>query len=274
MINPDTGEKIKNIQIVSRGNRIIYRVIIERHGRTFNRDTDSLERALEVKQLALDFHSKNGRVPKDYKELGLSKYDRMTGISIDKSELPIECECRRCHDLVTYCSITPYYEYVRADRICTKCRNDLAYQQKFSESDTDYIDSCKVQDHYYRISMHRRGKTFTGYSKSLEEAIEIRNKVLAFYYENFRLPRPEELLEMGINVRKSAIDPSMKNIYHSKKDQSYLVYRYKNGKHFTKSFRSLEAAKDFRNRLFEFVDSQDRLPTKSEVEDLMSKVKI
>lgn len=274
MINTETGEKIKNIHIAKRGNRTVYRVVVTRHGETFNRDSETLERALEIKQLALEFYSRHGRVPKDYKELGLSKYDRMAGISIDRSELPIECECSRCHENTMYNYLATYYDYVRADRVCTKCRYDLDYQQKFSESDTNCIYECKVQDLYYRVSIDRRKKKFISYSKSLDEAIEIKNKVFAFYYEHFRLPEPEELLKLGIDVRESAIDLSMKNIYRNERDQMYLVYRYKNGANVNKSFKSLEDAKVFRDQLFEFVDSHDRLPTKAEVKDLVLKVKI
>ena len=69
-------------------------------------------------------------------------------------------------------------------------------------------------------------------------------------------------------------DPSMKYILYRRDRSRYEVNIIRKGMRVRRSFESLEDAKVFRDLLAEFVDKNNRIPTKAEVEDLVSKVKI
>lgn len=66
----------------------------------------------------------------------------------------------------------------------------------------------------------------------------------------------------------------MKYILYRKDRSRYEVNIIRNGMRIRRSFESLEDAKVFRDLLTEFVDMHDRIPTKAEAEDLVSKVNI
>ena len=69
-------------------------------------------------------------------------------------------------------------------------------------------------------------------------------------------------------------DSSMKHIFYRKDRKRYEALITKNYSRIRRSFESLEDAKVFRDLLVEFVDKNKRIPTKTESEDLMSKMNI
>ena len=267
---------IKNIIYIESVDR--YRVDITRKRKKFYRTTRSLESAIEAKRLALEFYEKHGRLPDNYKELNLPRVESSYEFYIRKDELPITQICSRCKKYMTYASMSAYKTFAESGDLCHYCRKDLADLEKFQslseeEQASKYIS--KHPDHSYRIDICKRGQNLRFHQRSLNEAIDARDKILKFYDENFRLPSREELKSvLGIELMTKDRDSSMKHIFYRKDRKRYEALITKNYSRIRRSFESLEDAKVFRDLLAGFVTENKRIPTKSEAEDLMSKMNI
>lgn len=267
---------IKNIIYIESVDR--YRVDITRKRKKFYRTTRSLESAIEAKRLAIEFYEKHGRLPDNYKELNLPRVESSYEFFIRLEDLPITQRCSRCKRFVTYASMSSYKIFAEAGDLCHYCRKDLADLEKFQalsdeEQSAKYIS--KHSDHSYRIDLCKRGQNIRFNQRSLNEAIDARDKILKFYDENFRLPSRNELNPvLGIKLMTEDRDSSMKYILYRKDRKRYEVSIARNHSRVRRSFESLEDAKAYRDLIVEFVDENKRIPSKTEVEDLMSKVKI
>lgn len=274
MHNQTTG--IKNIIYIESVDR--YRVDITRKRKKFYRTTRSLESAIEAKRLALEFYEKHGRLPDNYKELNLPRVESSYEFYIRKDELPITQICSRCRKYMTYVSMSAYKTFAESGDLCHYCRKDLEDLEKFQalseeEQASKYIS--KHSEHSYRIDICKRGQNLRFNQRSLNEAIDARDKILKFYDENFRLPSREELKSvLGIELMTKDRDSSMKHIFYRKDRKRYEALITKNYRRIRRSFESLEDAKVFRDLLVEFVTENKRIPTKTEAEDLMSKMNI
>lgn len=255
-----------------------YRVDITRKRKKFYRTTRSLESAIEAKRLALEFYEKHGRLPDNYKELNLPRVESSYEFFIRLEDLPITQICSRCKKYMTYASMSAYKTFAESGDLCHYCRKDLADLEKFQalseeEQASKYIS--KHPDHSYRIDICKRGQNLRFHQRSLNEAIDARDKILKFYDENFRLPSREELKSvLGIELMTKDRDSSMKHIFYRKDRKRYEALITKNYSRIRRSFESLEDAKVFRDLLVEFVTENKRIPTKTEAEDLMSKMNI
>lgn len=255
-----------------------YRVDITRNRKKFYRTTRSLESAIEAKRLALEFYEKHGRLPDNYKELNLPRVESSYEFFIRLEDLPITQICSRCKKYMTYASMSAYKTFAESGDLCHYCRKDLADLEKFQalseeEQVSKYISKHSV--HSYRIDICKRGQNIRFNQRSFDEAVVSRDKILNFYDENFRLPSRNELNRvLGIKLMTEDRDSSMKYILFRKDRSRYEVNIIRNGMRIRRSFESLEDAKNYRDLLVEFVDVHKRIPTKAEVEDLMSKVRI
>lgn len=267
---------IKNIIYIESVDR--YRVDLTRKRKKFYRTTKTLESAIEAKRLALEFYEKHGRLPDNYKELNLPRVESSYEFFIRMEDLPITQQCARCKRFVTYASMSTYKIFAEAGDLCNYCRKDLADLEKLQalsdeERSSKYIS--KHSDHSYRIDLCKRGQNIRFNQRSLDEAINARDKILKFYDENFRLPTRYELRNtLGIELMTEDRNSSMKYIFFRKDRKRYEVSIARKSSKIRKSFESLEDAKVFRDLLVEFVDKHKRIPTKTEVKDLVSKVKI
>lgn len=267
---------VENIIYIERVNR--YRVDITRKRKKFYRTTRSLESAIEAKRLALEFYENHGRLPDNYKELNLPRVESSYKFFIRLEDLPITQICSRCRKYMTYASMSAYKTFAESGDLCHYCRKDLADLEKFQalseeEQASKYIS--KHPDHSYRIDICKRGQNLRFHQRSLNEAIDARDKILKFYDENFRLSSREELKSvLGIELMTKDRDSSMKHIFYRKDRKKYEALITKNYSRIRRSFESLEDAKVFRDLLVEFVDKNKRIPTKTEAEDLMSKMNI
>ena len=267
---------VENIIYIESVNR--YRVDITRKRKKFYRTTRSLESAIEAKRLALEFYEKNGRLPDNYKELNLPRVESSYEFFIRLEDLPITQICSRCKKYMTYASMSAYKTFAESGDLCHYCRKDLADLEKFQalseeEQASKYIS--KHSDHSYRIDICKRGQNIRFNQRSFDEAVVSRDKILKFYDENFRLPSREELKSvLGIELMTKDRDSSMKHIFYRKDRKRYEALITKNYSRIRRSFESLEDAKVFRDLLAGFVTENKRIPTKSEAEDLMSKMNI
>lgn len=254
-----------------------YRVDITRKRKKFYRTTRSLESAIEAKRLALEFYEKHGRLPNNYKELNLPRVESSYEFFIRLEDLPITQICSRCKRFVTYASMSSYKTFAESGDLCHYCRKDLADLEKFQalseeEQSSKYIS--KHSDHSYRIDICKRGQNLRFNQRSFDEAVVSRDKILRFYSEHFRLPSRKELTDvLKIKLMTDDRDPSMKYILYRRDRSRYEVNIIRKGMRVRRSFESLEDAKVFRDLLAGFVNENKRIPTKTEVEDLMSKIK-
>lgn len=252
-----------------------YRVDITRKRKKFYRTTRSLESAIEAKRLALEFYEKNGRLPDNYKELNLPRVESSYKFFIRLEDLPITQICSRCKKYMTYASMSAYKTFAESGDLCRKDLADLEKFQALSEEEQSSKYISKHSAHSYRIDICKRGQNLRFNQRSLDEAIVSRDKILKFYDEHFRLPSRNELNPvLGIKLMTDDRDPSMKYILYRRDRSRYEVNIIRKGMRVRRSFESLEDAKVFRDLLAEFVDENKRIPTKAEVEDLVSKVNI
>ena len=267
---------IKNIIYIESVDR--YRVDITRKRKKFYRTTRSLESAIEAKRLALEFYKKNGRLPDNYKELNLPRVESSYEFFIRLEDLPITQRCARCNKFVTYAAMSTYKIFAESGDLCHYCRKDLADLEKFQalseeEQASKYIS--KHSAHSYRVDICKRGQNIRFNQRSFDEAVVSRDKILKFYDENFRLPSRNELNPvLGIKLMTDDRDPSMKYILFRKDRSRYEVNIIRRGMRVRRSFESLEVAKAYRDLIVEFVNMHDRIPTKTEVEDLVSKINL
>ncbi len=273
MCNKSTG--IKNIIYIKSLDR--YRVDITRKRKKFYRTTRTLEFAIEAKRLALEFYEKHGRLPDNYKELNLPHSESSYEFFIRKSDLPIKQQCSRCKTFVTYASMSSYKTFAESGDLCHYCRKDLLALeelQSLTDEERSMKSISKHSDHSYRVDLFKRGQNLRFNQRSLEDAIDARDKVLNFYDKNFRLPTREELSDtLKIQLMTETRDSSMKYIMLRKDRNRYEVNISREGRKIRRSFTSLETAQTFRDRLSKFVETHDRVPTKAEIEDLLSKKK-
>ena len=255
-----------------------YRVDITRKRKKFYRTTRSLESAIEAKRLALEFYEKNGRLPDNYKELNLPRVESSYEFFIRLEDLPITQICSRCKKHMTYASMSAYKTFADSGDLCHYCRKDLADLEKFQalseeEQASKYIS--KHSDHSYRIDICKRGQNIRFNQRSFNEAIASRDKILRFYSERFRLPSRKELTDvLKIKLMTDDRDPSMKYILFRKDRSRYEVNIVRKGEKVRRSFESLEVAQTCRDLLVEFVNMHDRIPTKAEADDLVSKINL
>lgn len=271
-----TSTGIKNIIYIESVDR--YRVDLTHKRKKFYRTTKTLESAIEAKRLALEFYEKHSRLPKNYKELNLPRVESSYKFFIRLEDLPITQRCARCKKFVTYAAMSTYKIFAESGDLCHYCRKDLADLEKFQalsdeERSTKHI--LKHSDSSYRIDLSKRGRNLRFNQRSSDEAIDARDKILRFYDQNFRLPSRKELTDaLKIKLMTDDRDSSMKYILFRKDRNRYEVNIIREGMRIRRSFESLEVAKAYRDLLVEFVDSNDRLPTKTEVDDLVSKINL
>ena len=118
----------------------------------------------------------------------------------------------------------------------------------------------------YAVNIMRNGRAFQAYTDSLESAIEIRDKVYDFFKENNRLPSKEELnLKRRDKLSRPNSKDDRKNISYNRKLNAYAVTITRDCKTFLAYADSLEDALDIRDKVYDFFEENNRLPSKAEI---------
>lgn len=138
-----------------------------------------------------------------------------------------------------------------------------------SNSGHKYVyDREKTND--YAVSITRKRNTFFRAFNTLEEALQVRDRVLQFYEESGRLPSTKEI---GLRRREHRL----KTDHHREKyisldktcgKRPYRVLISKNRVSFVKHFATLEDAIKTRDEILDFFKEFDRLPNREEQETL------
>lgn len=138
-----------------------------------------------------------------------------------------------------------------------------------SNSGHKYVYSREKTDDY-AVSITRKRDRFFRAFNTLEEAINIRDRVLQFYEEFSRIPSAKEI---GLKRREHRLQTDSHNERHISLDETcgkrpYRVLIVKNRVSFVKNFSTLEEAIKTRDEVLDFFKEFDRLPNREEQETL------
>ena len=258
--------EFRNIVHLKGTNR--YRVVLQRDGLIFRRTVRSLESAEETRDLALLYYEEHGRLPANYKDLNLNRFETSPDYAISIKDLPITQRCVRCKQFVTYNAITSYYRFARSDDLCSACRKDLKEVENRKKMTSDE----RLNQHIVRfengsceIKFCKRSQELRFRQPSFKDAVSARNRILRFYEEYFRLPSREELSNvLKIKLFRDTSRKEMKNIFYRESSDDYLVHACRKNRRFRKVFKDLDDAKEYRDLLMKFIKSNKRLPTDEE----------
>lgn len=138
-----------------------------------------------------------------------------------------------------------------------------------SNSGYKYVYSREKTDDY-AVSITRKRDRFFRAFNTIEEALQVRDRVLQFYEEFSRIPSAEEI---GLKRREHRLQTDSRNERHISLDETcgkrpYRVLIVKNRASFVKNFSTLEEAIKTRDEVLDFFKEFDRLPNREEQEEL------
>lgn len=135
----------------------------------------------------------------------------------------------------------------------------------------------------YRLAITKRGAYFSKNFATLEEAIEIRARLLQFFKEYDRLPSRKEQEELfGLKFKPSTRKHHRKHTYSksntgqlhitfNKPCDRYQIQIVRQQQRFSAVSRSLEEAIAIRDEALKFYEDHGRLPSKSECFEAIKK---
>ena len=169
-----------------------YIVKIKRNRAEFRYDADSLDEAKSVKSRALEFYASNDRMP-TRTDLNLKPgHEGRDGLYTPYLDV-YEDKCVNCGRTISYTTAAAYSRFKKRGRSCKYCCRDRKARKPWTS--TNVLNVSYMQDRVsrkYRVSLQRDGQIFFCNVETMEEAIEVREKALAFYNQHDRLPTKEE----------------------------------------------------------------------------------
>lgn len=131
----------------------------------------------------------------------------------------------------------------------------------------------------YAVTITRDCKTFLSYADSLEDALDIRDKVYDFFEENNRIPSKAEINVTRRNnngrrecktrrqtkLAQTNSKSGHRNISYSEQKRSFVCIIMRDGKMFNAHFDTLEEAIEIRDKVYDFFEENKRLPSKDEL---------
>ena len=180
----------KNIRFDKRRNR--YLLSMMRQKQLFRASFKTLEESIAAKDTLFKFYDENGRLPKR-SEIGLDEgYGEYDGLFFINPTESVET-CVRCKDDVICKTYAFRSEFNRRGKLCERCVHDTRERKTWSQTNVLNVSYEKKKNRIsYRVSIYRRGKRFVCFTRTLDDAVEIRDKVLDFYNRNLRLPDKQE----------------------------------------------------------------------------------
>lgn len=169
-----------------------YIVKIKRRRAEFRYEADTIDEARSVKSRALDFYQSNDRLP-SRTEIGLkSGHADRDGLYTPYIDV-YEDKCVECERLVRYTTAAAYSRFKKRGRSCSTCLMDRKDRKPWTSTNVLNVSYMKDRvERKYRVSLCRAGQIFFCNVESMEEAIEVRDRALAFYKQHNRLPTAEE----------------------------------------------------------------------------------
>lgn len=250
--------------------RDIHKVLIRRGKKFFNVEAKSLDEAKSIKSKVLDFYEKNGYLP-ERRQIGMNPgRNGSQGLYDIIQPNAIVSQCTRCKDKVSYHSKAAYQRFLNADKECLNCRRSAGKNASWGKTklfNITYSESRRSKP--YRVSLYRNGEMFYQQVDALENAIELRDKVLDFYNTNDRLPSEEECQEQfGIKLRGN-IGNKSPNISKPATSKFYEVKVSRSRKLYISRHETLSEAQAYRDEVIKYYDEHNALPTVEQVKHLL-----
>lgn len=252
-----------------------YRVVITRDSRTFTRYVDTIEEGVKIRDRALDYYRRNGRLPKDLSELNLT--NQSSNLKKSKHEVnknfDRHAQCSRCKAELEFTNKESFKKFEKSDGLCKDCiKDDRRKNSDLKEDPMKYISWHKTSN-LYMVSIKRRGRKILIYQPTIEDAKIAREKIESFYDQNLRLPTREEAIEdLGIEVLRTGRDSELKNIAVIKNGFRYVAHLTRDGIRHSKTFVDLESAKLYRDYLIELDKEYNRFPTAEESKEKVNEL--
>lgn len=249
----------------------LYRVFIIRNHQKFTKYVDTIEEGVKIRDRALDYHRRNGRLPKDVSELLPSKKSKREV----KRNFYKHVQCSRCKTELEFTNKESFKKFEKSNELCKDCiKDDRRKNSDLTDDPMKYISWHKTSN-LYMVSIKRRGRKILIYQPTIEDAKIAREKIETFYDQNLRLPTREEAIEdLGIEVLRTGRDSELKNIAVIRNGFRYVAHLTRDGTRHSKTFYDLESAEAYRDYLYEFYDEHNRLPTKEESRRKVEEIKL
>lgn len=250
--------------------RDIYKILIRRGRKFFNVEAKSLDEAESIKSKVLDFYDKHGYLP-ERRQIGMKPgRNGSQGLYDIIQPEAINAECTRCKEQVSYRSKAAYQRFLDADKECLNCRRFAGKNKSWGKTkmfNITYSESRRSKP--YRVSLYRNGEMFYQQVDTLENAIELRDKVLDFYNTNDRLPSEEECQEQfGIKLRGN-IGNKRANISKPATSKFYEVKVSRSRKVYISRHETLSEAQAYRDKAINYYEEHRVLPTVEQVKHLL-----
>lgn len=265
------NEMHRNISYYERTNH--WQVAITREFQTFCTKTDSLEDAIELRDKVLKFYEENGKLP-SFEEVGhslLSNENRQYDIKYDSKDESWTLSIRRGkHKFVTRMKSESEINSVK-DKVLEfyDQYGALPKLSYFGLKQSNRTDDSEPNVYYvklfdlWRCSISRKCKRFEAFTKSKQEAIDVRNKALQFYEENGQLPTHEEI--NFVSASKARSNSKLSHICKASSGNLYIIQFSRNYVKFNASTYSIEDAIEVRDRALSFYNKHNRIPTYEEI---------
>ena len=275
-----------------------YVVSIMRKGYTFFTLCESVEEAINVRDLVYEFFGKNDRLP-SIEEMGLKRG------SVSKANVKPKYHDQEPDYVCKLCNRRFYYNDTRLDgknnvslfksrgNICGHCarqkNSPLSAERSDCQSKHKYItvrviDSGRI---YYAVKIVRHRNQMNRVFNNLDQAIRFRNKAIDFYNSNGKLPthdeqniifpeRPVRKREFHASDDRSESQQSksgLKHISYHKLTNRYNVTVSRNNHRVAVTFKSLDDAIAARELILEIYHETGSLPSRGEVIAKLDEIK-
>lgn len=244
-----------------------YRVFIIRNHQKFTKYVDTVEEGVKIRDRALEYYQRNGRLPKDVSELLPSKKTKVNKHFYE------QVQCSRCKAELEFTNKESFKKFEKSDELCKDCiKDDRRKTSDLTDDPMKYISWHKTSN-LYMVSIKRRGRKILIYQPTIEDAKIAREKIESFYDQNLRLPTREEAIEdLGIEVLRTGRDSELKNIAVIRNGFRYVAHLTRDGVRHSKTFEDLETAKLYRDYLIELDKEYNRFPTAEESKEKVNEL--
>lgn len=261
----------KNIVYYERSN--YWQVTITRNLQTFCVKTDNLEDAIMIRNKVFKFYEDHARIP-TLEEVGykhLSKSDKDYNIRYDTTDDSWTLVIKRDSRMFKIRMKSESEINETKDRVLEfYAENNTLPTLSDLNLEHYYTSEARIRNVYYiklfdvwKCSIGRNRQTFKALTKSCNEAIEVRDKVLEFYRVNGKLPTHDEI--GFVSASKSKSKSKMHHITKSSSGNSYTVQFSRNYAKFSVIVYDLQEAMKVRDRALEFYEKHRKLPTHEDI---------
>lgn len=214
MKNKERTRIERNISFLE-GRPLPYQMIVTRHHQNLIESYYALEEAIFARDEIESNYRETGKLEhssiyepghlKNARRRYLDDNVRKATTNAGRVYYSIETTCKQCGLKHTYRSHEDYHRFLDRDERCTSCfskdrHDELMDARNSSDKPNSTNKSTGVKNisfdnrlSKYHVMVYRKGHTFSKRTRTLDEAIVIKERVLDFYKEFDRLPNQDEI---------------------------------------------------------------------------------